>query len=293
MCRQCAAHAFTISGICGIFAVTLIWIVQNCLQLLLCLVISIIEIHFCMVSWTLTPPNFNVFSIDWPRVVTNVPLLRSLHWLPVKFRILFKISSLTYKTIYEKQTVYLHSMLAPSLPSHSLRSCKRISLSVPRARPTQTQELFTLVSHLSGTTCHCLSIQPFQLLPSRNIWRHISDLAFPPLYTGTPYNLLIPRNCFINFAVEHWFGCCTTESGFAGDINVMKIWLIDWQFHNSSIKSPLCSVQESMMTTVLETNYVFLPAVRQFLKRVDVGTTYWEQVPSVGVTKMRLLLPTV
>ena len=53
MYRQCTAHAFTISGIYGIFAITLIWIVQNYLQLLLCLVILIIEIHSCMVSWTL------------------------------------------------------------------------------------------------------------------------------------------------------------------------------------------------------------------------------------------------
>ena len=48
--QQCAARAFTICGICGGFAVTLIGIAQNYLQLLWCLVISIIAIHFCMVS---------------------------------------------------------------------------------------------------------------------------------------------------------------------------------------------------------------------------------------------------
>ena len=37
------------------------------------------------------------------------------------------------------------------------------------------------VPRLSGTTCHCLSVQPFQLLPPR----------------------LMPRNCFIDF-------CCWT-----------------------------------------------------------------------------------
>ena len=46
------------------------------------------------------------------------------------------------------------------------------------SRSTQVQELFTLVPHLFGTTCHCLSVQPFQLLPSRSMWRHIS-LAWP------------------------------------------------------------------------------------------------------------------
>ena len=33
------------------------------------------------------------------------------------------------------------------------------------------------------------------------------------------------RNCFLDFAVEHWFG---TEPGFAGDIGAIEVWLIDW-----------------------------------------------------------------
>ena len=80
---------FTISGICGIFAITLIWIVQNYLQLLLCLVVSVISIHFCMVSRTLTKTS-NVFKVDWPALWQNyLHLLTvfhcffSLHWLPV------------------------------------------------------------------------------------------------------------------------------------------------------------------------------------------------------------------
>ena len=35
------------------------------------------------------------------------------------------------------------------------------------------------------------------------------------------------RNCFLNFAVEHWFGCRTTEPGFAKDIGAIEVWLID------------------------------------------------------------------
>ena len=54
MYHQCADHAFTIHGICGILVVTFIWIVQNYLQLLSCPVVSIIAIHFCMVDTDLT-----------------------------------------------------------------------------------------------------------------------------------------------------------------------------------------------------------------------------------------------
>ena len=52
------AHAFTICRICGVFAVTLIWIVQSYLQLLVCPVVSIIAIHFCMVLLALTSQGF-------------------------------------------------------------------------------------------------------------------------------------------------------------------------------------------------------------------------------------------
>ena len=64
--QQCAAHGFAISGIYSVFAVSLIWIVQNYLQLLWCLVISIIAIPISMVSRTMSSPNFNLFWIDWP-----------------------------------------------------------------------------------------------------------------------------------------------------------------------------------------------------------------------------------
>ena len=74
-----------------------------------------------------------------PLFTCSLPLLRSLHWLPVRFRILFKIGLLTYKTLREKQPVYLHSMLAALLPSRSLRSNNDNSLSVPAVK-TNTGE---------------------------------------------------------------------------------------------------------------------------------------------------------
>ena len=64
--QQSVAHAFAICGICSIFAVTLIWIVQNYLQLLLCPAVSIITIRFCMVSPILTLQVYSMFRIDWP-----------------------------------------------------------------------------------------------------------------------------------------------------------------------------------------------------------------------------------
>ena len=77
-----------------------------------------------------------------PPFTRCLPLLRSLHWLPVRFRIFFKINLLTYKTLREKQPVYIHSMLAASLPSHSLRSNNNNSLSVPRVKTNTDARAF-------------------------------------------------------------------------------------------------------------------------------------------------------
>ena len=102
-----------------------------------------------------------------PPFTHSIPLFRSLHWLPVRFRILFKINLLTYKTLREKQPV----MFTPCLPHCflSLRSNNDNSCQSLGSRPILVQELITLVPRLFGTTSHCLSIQQYQLLPLRNI----------------------------------------------------------------------------------------------------------------------------
>ena len=53
-------------------------------------------------------------------------------------------------------------------------------------------------------------------------------LGLSPIDTIMPHGLLMLRNCFLYFAVEHWFGCRAIEYGFAGDIGAIEVWLIDW-----------------------------------------------------------------
>ena len=65
-----------------------------------------------------------------PPRTRSVPLLRKLHWLPIKFRIQFKINLLTFKTLSTMQPVYLHNLLSVSCPSRSLRGNKGKLLSV-------------------------------------------------------------------------------------------------------------------------------------------------------------------
>ena len=42
-----------------------------------------------------------------------------------------------------------------------------------------------------------------------------------------PDGSFILQSCFINLAVEHWFGSCPTESGYSRDISAIEILLIN------------------------------------------------------------------
>ena len=183
---QSAVHVFTTSGICGIFAVTLIWRVQNYLQVLWCLAILINVIQFCLGLQKLTSPSSNIF---WTvaRVVTNsppftcsIPLLRSLHWLSIKYRVHFKICLLTYKALHEEQPVYLHSLIATSLPSRSLRSNRGITLSIPRIRTNTGARAFSscapsLWNNLPLSVHSATSVVTFR----RRLKTYLFELAFP------------------------------------------------------------------------------------------------------------------
>jgi len=48
--------------------------------------------------------------------------LAHLHWLPVDMNIKFKIATLTYKILSTGQPTYLHHLLQPCIPLHSIRS---------------------------------------------------------------------------------------------------------------------------------------------------------------------------
>ena len=191
-----------------------------------------LHVLFCLVLQTLTSPNFNMFRIDWSALwQSHLQLLAvfnrfvPLHWLPVKFRIVFKIRLQTCKTSWKTACLSsLHSCHITPHHSHPIhwdqtKEALRWSLG---SRPMQVQEHFTLVALLFGTTSDHLSAQPFYLLLSRNISRHIPLTGPFPIDHGTPDGPLI-RNCIIDFAVEHQIGCYTMEPGVAGDIGPIEM----------------------------------------------------------------------
>jgi hypothetical protein len=57
--------------------------------------------------------------------------LLMLHWLPVEYRILFKIILLTFKSLNGQWPSYLKDLLVPYNPAHSLRSSSGYFLLCP------------------------------------------------------------------------------------------------------------------------------------------------------------------
>jgi len=93
----------------------------------------------CMECQHPTCTNYNlskILSLMWfcllfIRHLSASEQLSYLNWLPVYYRIQFKIATLTYKTLATCQPSYLYSLLQVHQPSRALRSSTQKLLQVP------------------------------------------------------------------------------------------------------------------------------------------------------------------
>ncbi len=65
------------------------------------------------------------------------PVLRSLHWLPVTFRVDFKVLLLVYKSLNVLGPKYIADMLTEYKPNRPLRSLGSSQLEIPRVHTKQ------------------------------------------------------------------------------------------------------------------------------------------------------------
>ena len=61
------------------------------------------------------------------------PILQHLHWLPIKFRIMYKLMLLTYRSLHNTSPPYLSTLLAPYHGRSGLRSANQQLLAAPRS----------------------------------------------------------------------------------------------------------------------------------------------------------------
>ena len=116
-----------------------------------------------------------------PRFSRSIPLLKSLHWLPIKFRIQFKICTFVFRCLDDGQPSYLSSLLFSADSVKHLRSNNTNKLKVPRIRTKFGARAFSV----SGPTLW--NLLPAQLRVAKNLSSfrkllktHFFDLAFPP-----------------------------------------------------------------------------------------------------------------
>jgi hypothetical protein len=69
-----------------------------------------------------------------PRREHVTPIMKELHWLPVAYRIMFKLCTLMFKAIHNLAPSYIEHMVEIHVPGRELRSGESLLLTVPRTR---------------------------------------------------------------------------------------------------------------------------------------------------------------
>ena len=83
------------------------------------------------------------------------PLLRDLHWLPIRFRIRYKVALMTYKARYSKEPGYLHSILHDYIPTRALRSSDPHLLEKPKLSTAKASRAFRNLAPVVWNSLSC------------------------------------------------------------------------------------------------------------------------------------------
>ena len=103
------------------------------------------------------------------------PILKDLHWLPIRERINFKILILTWKALNGIAPDYLFNLLVPYVPSRRLRSSDKHLLVIPRALSAFGDRAFSVVAPTLWNSLpldirNCDSFQTFKNLLKTHLY---------------------------------------------------------------------------------------------------------------------------
>ncbi len=98
----------------------------------------------CVFIYMQAAPD-SVFQSGWIYSKSEhiTPVLRSLHWLPVTFRIDFKVLLLVYKSLNGLGPKYMADMLTEYKPNRPLRSLGSSQLEISRVHTKQGESAFS------------------------------------------------------------------------------------------------------------------------------------------------------
>ena len=108
------------------------------------------------------------------------PVLRALHWLPVKYRIQYKALLLTFKAINDMAPRYLQDLLHPYKQTRDLRSSSRFLLETPSTKLKSFGD--RAFSVYAPKLWNQLPIQikqaPSLLIFKKTLKRHLFEISF-------------------------------------------------------------------------------------------------------------------
>ena len=137
-----------------------------------------------------------------PPFTRRVPLLHSLHWLPVKYIGPFQNLLDDLQGLFPRNSLFTFAPWSLLLFHHT--HWDQADESVCRSlgsTPTQVQGPSALAPLLFGTAFHYLCVQPPRLPPSEDVTKH-TFLTWPPppsIDTDVPNSLLMSQNSLNNF----------------------------------------------------------------------------------------------
>ena len=111
----------------------------------------------------------------------SLPFLKSLHLLPVRYRISCKICTITYQALSSKQPAYLHSPLTPARQPRQLPSSNSNLLFVPSVK-TNVGTRAVLVAALTLWNSLPVSVKSVGNIATFHckLKTHLFKLAYPP-----------------------------------------------------------------------------------------------------------------
>ena len=104
------------------------------------------------------------------------PVLRELHWLPVKYRLRFQVNTFTYKVLKGLAPAYMSDIVQKYQPTRSLRSTQKSLLVVPVLRTATYGE--RCFSRHAATLWNDLSENIKQLNTLSSFKRHLKTYLF-------------------------------------------------------------------------------------------------------------------
>ena len=116
-----------------------------------------------------------------PQFSCSVPILKRILWLPVKFRIHFKICAITFRTLKDNQPAYLADLLVQLKCSKYLRSINANRFVVPRIKTKNGSRAFSTSGPALWNALSVPILNSKPILTLRKLVKsHLFDMAFSP-----------------------------------------------------------------------------------------------------------------